>query len=187
MAKNSRFKYAYRDSASKLHKAVGDCLRSSLVFGGYEIYQEYPVTKIHNDPSLSAFHFDWVIPKLKIVWEAHGLQHYKPVKFGGISDEDAEVAFHDNRHRDMIKKEAALEAGWIYVEIPYSTKITEENLIKLYETAKLNSKPCNREEDSSSNRDSSTTSDYESKLRERARDYRKAAYRKAKERLKSRT
>ena len=44
MAKSSRFKHEYRSNASKLHKGVGDIVRSHALLKNYKAYQEYVKT-----------------------------------------------------------------------------------------------------------------------------------------------
>lgn len=117
--KNSRFRHSYRQSASKLHKAVGEILRNSVVFGDFEVYQEYPVNRVNENYPDGRHHFDWVIPKLGIVVECHGEQHFRAVAWDG-NVEKAELAFKEGQARDKAKKEAALEAGYLYVMIPYN-------------------------------------------------------------------
>lgn len=117
--KSSRFQYEYRKSASKLHKRVGDLLRESTLFSGYESYQEYPVNKVNTSYPDGSHHFDWVIPMLKIVFECHGKQHYESVAFDGDVEKSID-AFKALKLRDEAKKLAALEAGYSYVEIPYT-------------------------------------------------------------------
>lgn len=116
--KTSRFRHSYRQSASKLHKAVGEILRNSEVFGDFEVYQEYPVNRVNKNYPDGRHHFDWVIPKLGIVVEAHGEQHFHAVAWDG-DVEKAELAFREGQARDKAKKEAALEAGYLYVMVPY--------------------------------------------------------------------
>lgn len=117
MAKTSRFKYQYRKNASKLHRAVGDVLRSKS-FANYQAYQEYPVNKVNPRFSSGAHKFDWVVPALKVVIECHGRQHYEVATFGA-EVEDAIQAFRDTQARDETKKNAALAAGWRYVVVSY--------------------------------------------------------------------
>lgn len=130
--KNRRFNFGYRKSASKLHRAVGDCIRSSEVLSGFNVYQEYPVNKI--DPSYHSGRekFDWVLSTIKVVIECHGLQHYKPVTFGSGSKE-AHESFSDQIIRDTLKKDAAIRMGYTYVVVPHTdeNKITEEYLLNL--------------------------------------------------------
>ena len=136
--KNTRFQYEYRKSASKLHQTVGNCLRSSIIFSKQEIYQEYPVNRVNKSYSESSHHFDWVIPKLKIVIECHGKQHYSPVAFDGNYDTAVEN-FKALKSRDKAKKEAALAAGFSYIEISYTKarKITEETILELVKQAEV--------------------------------------------------
>lgn len=117
--KTSRFQFEYREGASKLHKAVGELLRNSELFGSFDIYQEYPVNRVNKNYPESSHHFDWVIPKLMLVVECHGKQHYTPVAFDGDVDKAVE-AFHSLRERDTFKKKAAIAAGFTYVEVPYT-------------------------------------------------------------------
>jgi len=113
----SRFQHTYRESASKLHRAVGDILRASpLRHQG--LYQEYPVKRVNPSYSESSHHFDWVLTKLRVVIECHGRQHYEAVTFGG-DVENMVSNFRAQQRRDDAKREAALNAGWAYVEIPY--------------------------------------------------------------------
>src|SRR3990167_6834575 len=119
--KSSRFQFEYRDSASSLHKAIGEILRNSEVFKYHECYQEYPVNRVNNLYPESSHHYDWVIPKLKIVVEGHGKQHYSPVAFDG--DAQAAVSrYHEQKRRDKAKKKAALDANYIFIEVPWHTE-----------------------------------------------------------------
>jgi hypothetical protein len=113
--KTSRFKTAYRKNASKLHRQVGDILKSSPLFAGHKIYQEYPVVQISPDYPHSNQWFDWVVLDLKLVIECHGKQHEEAVRFGGTSLESAEEKFVQQKYRDTTKMEAAIKAGFTYI------------------------------------------------------------------------
>lgn len=126
--KSSRFRQSYRKNASKLHKKVGDTIRTINWLCDYIIYQEYPVNRVNTDYPHSSHHFDWVIPRAKLVIECHGRQHYDIVAFDGVIDGSIEN-FKELKARDAKKKEAAQQAGFIYVEIPYNHKDTIENII----------------------------------------------------------
>jgi len=136
--KNNRFKYGYRQSASKLHKAVGEILRNSEVFGDFEVYQEYPVNRVNENYPDGRHHFDWVIPKLGIVVECHGEQHFRAVAWDG-DVEKAELAFVEGQARDKAKKAAALDAGYLYVMVPYNklNSLDIQYVLELIELAKL--------------------------------------------------
>jgi very-short-patch-repair endonuclease len=132
--KNKRFQYRYRSNASLLHKAVGDCLRTDKPFGEFEFYQEYPVNKVNKNYPSGSHKFDWVCTTLGIVIECHGKQHYEVVDFGFDKIEDAIEAFKNNKKRDEAKKLAALDANYVYIEIPYTLqkKINAHELRKLF-------------------------------------------------------
>lgn len=136
--KINRLKFEYRKSASKLHKEVGECLRNSPLFQNYKIYQEYPVNLINTKYPESSHHFDWVILDLFIVIEVHGKQHYEATDFSGKAEDAGISEYHALKVRDQQKKLAAIEAGWTYIEIPYTDKgkITDSYIIDLYNSNK---------------------------------------------------
>jgi hypothetical protein len=131
--KSNRFRQSYRNNASSLHKKIGDVLRDSI-FKNYRVMQEYPLNKINPDYKNGRCKFDWVILDLAIIIEGHGEQHDRPVNFGGMTDEEAEDNFFNQKYRDNLKMNAALEAGYTYIVIPYSDidKIDEEYIWQLY-------------------------------------------------------
>ena len=118
--KSKRLQFEYRSNASSLHRAVGDYLRSSDLFKFHKIFQEYPVNLINEGYENSRHRFDWVITDLKIVIEVHGEQHTKICRWGNIDHDEAFDQFVDGKTRDSAKKQAAIEAGFTYIEIPYN-------------------------------------------------------------------
>lgn len=190
--KASRFQHSYRSSASKLHIIIGDTLRDSEIFGGYTAYQEYPVNRVNTSYTESSHHFDWVLPEIQIVIEGHGKQHYEVVAFGGDLQE-ALFAFQAGRRRDAAKKDAAIAAGYTYIEVPYSDEklITDQYLWDKYQANK-NTEPSvvitttsNREleykEKQKAARAEYLTSDKHQATLEKARQYRKAQYNRLKD------
>lgn len=171
-----RLKESYRNNASKLHRKVGDVLRSSNIFGTHKIYQEYPVNKIDPSYPSAAHKFDWVIKDLFLVIECHGEQHYNPVNFGGISDEEAQINFATQRHRDNIKMDAAIHAGYTYIVIPYSDVklVNEEYIWQLYSKLKNTSEV------------ETIENSFEQKIKERQSAFRKVQYQRKKEWLRLR-
>lgn len=116
-------------NASALHKHVGELLTSIEAFKGYEIRQEYPVKKVNPAFPSGREKFDWVILGAKIVVECHGEQHYMPVCFGGVDEDEAKRNLLAVQERDAEKKEAAEKVGWTYVVVRYDEpKITAEQL-----------------------------------------------------------
>jgi len=125
--------FEYRESASRLHKAVGEVLRTSPLFKYQISYQEYPVKNV--DPEYNFSHyFDWVIPGMFLVIECMGIQHEKIQDFSGHSEDAGISAFKEQKVRDKLKKAAAINNGWTYVEISYKDekKITDEFIMSLY-------------------------------------------------------
>ena len=192
--KSHRFKYEYRKNASKLHKRVGDHIRASKTFGGYQIYQEYPVSKVNSNYSNNSHHFDWVIPTIKLVIECHGIQHEQPVAFDGNIDNSIDN-FHAIQARDLAKKNAALAADYHYIVIRHDEiqlltdkllfdKIKEADIeltnYRLCYYEDINELPdtCNEFKKSSK---LYKESDYYKKQLSRAREYRKQKYRRLKE------
>jgi hypothetical protein len=173
----TRSNHEYAKNASKLHKLVGDTLRSSDIFSGYEIHQEYPASRVN--PRLSSrLHYDWAIPRLHLVIECHGEQHYRPVAFGGV---DAEVAldnYHATKRRDHIKREGALYAGWAYIEIPYDSEVSESAIYRRYVLAKQEAESYNEVMDKVVRPEKG---EYHQKQLEKARQYRKERYQRQKE------
>lgn len=177
--KSRRFRYSYRDSASKLHRKVGDILRTSNLFKGYKSFQEYPVNKVNPSFLDGRCHFDWVILDLKCVVECHGAQHYSPSTMGGISQEEAVKRFKEQQQRDREKKEAAEAAGFVYLEIPYTLvdDVTDNTLFQMY-TSQLAYVP------KEWNQEELARDEYKEKKNARAKEYRHQQYLKAKERKK---
>ena len=190
MAKQSRLNKKYRKNASKLHKAVGDMLRASPVFSNYRIYQEYPVNRISPYFDSGREKFDWVILDLMVVIEVMGQQHYYPVRFGGISHEEAKVKFQQQIRRDTAKKEAAQKAGFIYVEFKYDEKdISVSSLMakisaegNLEENRGVHGQDRNVvSQQVKQKRKSNRNEKYHQEQLKRAREHRRQQYRKQKE------
>ena len=112
-------------------------LKSSSLTSNLRIYQEYPANLI--SPYLdSRLRYDWVILDWKVVIEMHGQHHYQPVRFGGITQEEAELNFQEQQERDRIKEDGATKAGWSYVVFKYDEPISLEILLKKIEEAQRN-------------------------------------------------
>ena len=203
--KTSRLQYQYRQSASKLHKKVGNLLRSGETFIGiHEAYQEYPVNRVNSIYPNSSHHFDWVIPSLKVVIECHGEQHYSPVAFDGNYD-TVVMKFEELKKRDKSKKMAALDADYVYIEVPYKVynTIDEIWLLEAYRAGQeeLKAHNSNRENNGSEEHKLVDKASFHRKVEARkyrkqylasekhqedlrlAREYRKKRYKELKERI----
>lgn len=186
--KNSRFKYKYRLSASKLHQKVGHILRTTYAFKHHKVYQEYPVKKINEEYPDASHKFDWVIEDLKVVIECHGRQHTECVAFG---KEDLSVTierFRAQRERDKAKKQAAIDAGYTYIIIDW-TEEKEINgtilLAKIYGSRTAlppdgDEVKAERRKSIQQKRKEYLASDQHKEQLERARKYRKQQYKRLK-------
>ena len=159
-------------STSNPHRLIGRILFSSSIFSHYRILEEYPVVKVNPLYGDNSHRFDWVILDLKLVIEVHGEQHYRPVRFGGVSIEEAILNYNTQQWRDNRKQRAAEDAGWVYLSIPHwDLASVDSNYILdhyLNEVKKL--EPSIELVDQK-----------EVKRKEKEREYRRAAYRKWKQ------
>jgi hypothetical protein len=136
MSANQRFRFSYRENASKLHREIGEALRDPLgPFARYKIYQEYPVWKVLPSYWPKSHRFDWVILDLKIVIEGMGMQHVKEVRFANNQTiEEIQDTFSAIKYRDNEKMTAAVQAGFTYLEVPYDSlgRISSDYLFNLF-------------------------------------------------------
>lgn len=124
----------YNDSASKYHKAMGDLLED-LNLTGLGIYQEQNVKEICPNHPNPLDRFDFYVPALNLVVEVHGEQHYKAVRFGGISEEKASFNFAKGSIRDVEKAYTAKQSGLVYIAFSHKEKFTQETFLDKYEKA----------------------------------------------------
>lgn len=183
MSKNNLFKTASRNSASKLHKQMGELLSTSPLLANLRYYQEYPVNRVSPYYDSGRERFDWVILDWKVAIEMHGRQHYEPVRFGGITQEEAELALKLRELKDIEKRTAAESVGWQYVVFKYDEEVTVTallNKIHTYEyTVQMETEPrepCRK-----------TKPKQTDEQKQRAREYRKQQYQRAKAWKKSRS
>lgn len=179
MAKSSRRNPSYRKNASRFHVSVGEMLRSSSLTGNLRLYQEYPANLIC--PYLdSRLRYDWVILDWKVAIELHGQHHYQPVRFGGITQEEAETNLQTQQERDIIKEEGAVKAGWSYIVFKYDEPISLETLLKKIEKAQPNNDVV--EENYKKNPGvSKQKTPWHKRQLQRAKEYRQRKYREWKE------
>ena len=77
---------------------------------------------------------DIYVPGLRLVIEYDGQQHFYPVRFDGISKEEAIERFKLTRRRDALKNrrvKAHPEDVKYFIRIPYTEAITEENVRRI--------------------------------------------------------
>lgn len=136
---------------SKYHKYVRNILLTDHRFRNHKIMEEYPVSSVSPDWYSNRHKFDLVILDLKVVIEVHGEQHYHRTIWKKTQlAEEVEATYLQQKDLDYRKKLAALDAGWVYIEIPYweinSDNITAEFLLmeitkRLLETKVATQKP----------------------------------------------
>lgn len=73
--------------------------------------------------------FDFYIPKLNIVIEYDGEQHFRPVRFGGVSVDDANAKFLAVQYRDGIKDQYCIDHNIPLIRIPYTEFDEIENIL----------------------------------------------------------
>jgi very-short-patch-repair endonuclease len=165
--KASRFRKSYRRTASSLHRVVGRALRfQDGPFANHKIYQEYPVCRVNTQYENTRHKFDWVVLDLKLVIECHGKQHYEPIAHflqDGLS-------FLERKKVDRRKQLAAEAVGFTYVVVPYFSEenVTPEWLWDRYLHNFNDLSPVTPVK--------KPESVYKQKMKERAREYRKARY-----------
>ena len=177
MGKTSRFKYAYRSNASKLHKNVGEILRLHPLLKNFQSYQEYPVNKINPNFPNGKSKIDWVILDLRVCIEIQGQQHFSYIPFFHKTHDD----FLAGQKRDKEKKDAIEAAGYTYIAVKYDSELDVDKLIDIAIAnsipVKAPSKPVKAIKQESYR--------MTSEQKEKAREIRKEQYKRMKEYMKN--
>ena len=120
MGKNSWVsQWKESSNQSVFHNTVREIFCKDSFFRNLHCYQEVNVQELIEDYEVRNHHYDWYIEELNMVIELHGNQHYKMVNYGNIGYDAAIRSFRKMQGRDNMKKQAALDAGYTFVEIPY--------------------------------------------------------------------
>jgi len=123
------------DNASKLHKRIGELLVE--LYPNNLVRQELSVSYINPDFKSKREKIDWCVLDLYLAIEVHGEQHYRPVCFGGVSEEQAKKNLLKRQEVDELKENAVRDAGWTYLIVPYWEKDLTLNDLKTAITAEL--------------------------------------------------
>ena len=114
-------------NASRGHSSAGQYLKKILPYANilqevsYKDLMKLAYKKSRTAPELqniflmnSSSHMraDWVIPDLDLVIEINGEQHFEAVRFGGISQDEAEHRLLAQSFLDKKKKLCVKEIGW---------------------------------------------------------------------------
>lgn len=97
---------------SKGERAVSVWLKNN----GIEYVSQY---KFEDCKNIKPLPFDFYIPPLRICIEYDGEQHYRPVEFGGCSNERAQQLHKRTMQNDAIKNAFCIENNITLVRIPY--------------------------------------------------------------------
>jgi hypothetical protein len=122
--KNQYYTYP---SASKLHKKLKEIFVSDNFFKQLQCYQEVPLVDLVPSYPNRMDAIDWYVDEYNIIIECHGIQHYKMQSFGSKDSVfNQKKNFNNIQYRDNRKKTMLIDAGYDYLEIPYTdyTKIT---------------------------------------------------------------
>lgn len=127
---------SYAENASKLHRAFGAFLEVNG-YAGYTIIQEANVKKLCPTHSNHQDRFDYYIPELSLVVELHGEQHFKPVRFGNISENKATNNYVSRVSKDSEKYLSSLRHRYIYITFSCEKEMTPEEMNNKIEQSEL--------------------------------------------------
>lgn len=120
---NKKFKVRYTDIIQR-HSGCPYCkksrgeeyIESYLIEKGIKYVEQKKFDELTNIFQLS---YDFYLPEYNILIEYQGKQHFEPITFGGITLELAEERFKKQKHNDKLKKEFAIDKGYILWEPNY--------------------------------------------------------------------
>jgi len=82
----------------------------------------------------SLLRWDFIVFKgnKKLVIEYDGKFHYKPVRFGNMTDEEVATAFKNTQRRDKIKDDHCGDNGFPLLRIPYWDFKNTDTLVRAF-------------------------------------------------------
>ena len=116
----------YESPKSKGEKFVARYLRNR----GVEYYPQKTFKGLIDKGQL---YYDFYLPEEGILIEYQGLHHFKPVRFGGISEEEARYNLRTQKIRDEIKRDYAKDSSFRLLEPTYKLN-TYEKIEKYLDT-----------------------------------------------------
>lgn len=108
-------KYRCNDCSS-IYSNNEEKVKNLLDFLGVRYIRQYNIGKYKQFNNL---YFDFYLPELNLMLEIDGEQHYKPVRFGGISSNEANINFKKQKQRDRIKNQYCKENNINLLRISY--------------------------------------------------------------------
>lgn len=129
--------YLWKVTPNKiLHKQIG-CPMCAMYTGEYEIDKFLTSLKIKHilqyrfDDCKDKYTlpFDFYLPDYNTCIEYDGEQHYRPVNFGGVSNEEAQRNFEITQKHDKIKTEYCKQHKINLIRIPYFEKNNIDDIL----------------------------------------------------------
>jgi hypothetical protein len=100
------------------------------VLNKFNIKYEYNTSYKVKHKSYLRWDFIVKINKKRSFIEYDGRQHFEPIKFGGMSEEQAEVNLTKSKIRDNLKNEFCKDKGLRLLRIAYFDKDNIEEIVK---------------------------------------------------------
>ena len=88
--------------------------------------REWTDHDIRGENPRARMRFDFLIPDQKVYIEFDGQQHFEPVTFGRMSENEAEEALERTQTNDRLKDEWALSNGHTMLRIRYDENVPEK-------------------------------------------------------------
>ena len=88
--------------------------------------REWTDHDIRGENPRARMRFDFLIPDQKVFIEFDGQQHFEPVTFGRMSENEAEEALERTQRNDRLKDEWALSNGHTMLRIRYDENVPEK-------------------------------------------------------------
>jgi very-short-patch-repair endonuclease len=103
-------------------------IKKILEHNNVDYISQHTFNDCRNDKTNYILKFDFYLPHLNYIIECDGIQHYKPIDFGGNGEEISKEMFRDIKYRDNIKNKYCKEHNINLLRISY--KEFEKNNIK---------------------------------------------------------
>lgn len=109
-------------NSSKGEQVICDyCIAHDIIF--------IPQQRFDDCKDINTLPFDFYLPTYNILIEYDGEQHYHPINWGGISDEEAKRNFEIVKRHDKIKTEYCEVHNIYLIRIPYYEKDNINNIL----------------------------------------------------------
>lgn len=111
------FLYRHSSGCPECYQSSGEYKLGKLLDKmGFDVTPQYSFKDCRYKKKLR---FDYYDETNNIAFEYQGEQHYRPVNFGGMSNEKAIKDFQDNQKRDSVKKQYCFDNNIKLVCVPY--------------------------------------------------------------------